>query len=485
MNRFTVPLDAWLFRALIALVALAPLPLGSNRPLPAALIALAAGLMLLVWAIGAATGGLTKSPSGLLRRLRIPLTLYLLVVLWVLIQWVPAPVASWGNPIWLEASAALERELAPRITVNPGATLAALANLLAYGAIFWLSLHLTIDPGRARQARNAAMMIGSACAVYGLFVWFGGLGLIDDRLVSSDRRSFSSTFVNRNSYATFAGLTLLCAVTVCFERIRHILSIARPLRQKAALMIETMLFHSGWITAAMLAITISLLLTASRGGIFATAAALVALIALQLKSGDTQLRHRGVIIMLFLVVAGAALVVSGNDFIERIDQRGLSIESDLRQTIFSTTIDAIRSAPWVGTGYGTYPDAIEAWRVNDPDIFTVWEKAHSTWLENALELGLPAMAALHLSVLWLALIAFRGVSERRRNRAFPALGVAATFLVGLHALVDFSLQIPAVAVLYAFIMGLAVAQSIPQRGSKNHDPAGEQTSTRSPPGIAG
>lgn len=80
-----------------------------------------------------------------------------------------------------------------------------------------------------------------------------------------------------------------------------------------------------------------------------------------------------------------------------------------------------------------------------------------------MELGLPAALALDAALFWLALIALKGVAERRRGRAFPALGVAATLLVGLHALVDFSLQIPAVAVLYAFIMGVAVAQSAPQR----------------------
>ena len=37
--------------------------------------------------------------------------------------------------------------------------------------------------------------------------------------------------------------------------------------------------------------------------------------------------------------------------------------------------------------------------------------------------------------------------------------VAASVLVALHALLDFSLQLPAVAVLYACIMGVACAQS--------------------------
>jgi hypothetical protein len=39
------------------------------------------------------------------------------------------------------------------------------------------------------------------------------------------------------------------------------------------------------------------------------------------------------------------------------------------------------------------------------------------------------------------------------------MGVAATFLVALHAMVDFSLQIPAVTYTYCFLLGTAVAQS--------------------------
>jgi hypothetical protein len=42
---------------------------------------------------------------------------------------------------------------------------------------------------------------------------------------------------------------------------------------------------------------------------------------------------------------------------------------------------------------------------------------------------------------------------------FPATGVAASVLVGVHATMDFSLQLPAVAMLYAAIMGVACAQS--------------------------
>ncbi len=470
MTRISASFEIWLFRGLVVLVALAPLPLGSNRPLPAALIAFGAGLLLLLWALHAAlraslADGSAPRIAG--RRLIGPGALFLAVLAWIGLQWAPLPFASQGDPLWAEAAAVLGRELAPRISINPSATLAALANLIAYGAVFWLALQMTVDPDRARQARSAIIAIGSFYAVYGLFAYFGGADWIFGRLLATHPDSLISTFVNRNSFATFAGLALLAAVTVFLDHIRHILALARPARQKAALVIETMVFQSRWTTAAMLAIALALFLTTSRGGIVAALIALTGLTMLLLQSGARGRSRRGPVALLVLIVVGIALVIGGGNFLERVERQGLSIENDLRSTIFATTIEAVRTAPWTGTGYGTYAEAIETYRVNDPEIFTLWEKAHNTYLENALELGLPAALALNLAILWLAFICFRGVRERRRNRAFPALGVAATLLVGLHALVDFSLQIPAVAVLYAFMMGLAVAQSSPTRKHRN------------------
>ena len=453
--------EAWLFRGLVALVALAPLPLGSNRPLPAALLSLFAGLLLIGWALLAMFR--PSASGGVIRRLRGPFLLFAAVTLWIAAQSAPLPFASWGDPLWAEASAALAQDLAPRISIDPSATRAALSNLLAYGAVFWLALYLGRAPERAAQARRAIIAIGSFYAVYGLFAFFGGAHWVFGQLLATHPDALISTFVNRNSFATFAGLALLPAVSVFLERIRHILALARPARQKAALVIETMVFQSGWMTAAMLTIALALFLTASRGGIVATLVALAALTMLQLRSSAGAGNRRGPIALLILIVVGIALVIGGGNFIDRIERQGLSLDNDLRSTIFTTTIEAIRTTPWTGTGAGTYAQAIEAYRLNDPDIFMLWEKAHNSYLENALELGLPAALALNLAILWLAAICFRGVRERRRDRAYPALGVAATLLVGLHALVDFSLQIPAVAVLYAFMMGLAIAQSAPSR----------------------
>ncbi len=86
-------------------------------------------------------------------------------------------------------------------------------------------------------------------------------------------------------------------------------------------------------------------------------------------------------------------------------------------------------------------------------------KAHNTYLENALELGIPAAMALFGTVAALFGRCLIGVRVRRRNAIYPCIGVGATVLIATHASVDFSLQNPAVAATYALLMGAAVAQS--------------------------
>jgi O-antigen ligase len=86
-------------------------------------------------------------------------------------------------------------------------------------------------------------------------------------------------------------------------------------------------------------------------------------------------------------------------------------------------------------------------------------QAHNTYLENALELGVPAAAVLVLAVASLGVLCAVGVVRRNRDTIYPCVGLAATALVGVHAMVDFTLQTPAVAATYFMVMGAACAQS--------------------------
>jgi hypothetical protein len=89
---------------------------------------------------------------------------------------------------------------------------------------------------------------------------------------------------------------------------------------------------------------------------------------------------------------------------------------------------------------------------------------------------LPATALVG-AIAWLAFGCAQSLRRRRSNALYPCLGVAATTLVGLHALLDFSIEIPAVAVTYAAILGVACARA---RGAPAAGRQDEPAAWRSP-----
>lgn len=449
--------EGWIFGMLLAIVALAALPLGGNRPLPAAIMALAVGLLLVLW------GGLAAASIVRLRvepsRVAWPLLIYALVCLWILLQWAPWLPASFADPAWHEASRVLGTALAGRISVNPEATLTGLMHLLTYGGVFWLSLQLTRDPDRARTAIRAVALIGCAYALYGLIVFLAGNDWILFYRKWAYPDSLTSTFVNRNSFATFAGLTLLCAATLLLDRVHHLLALERPVRIKAAMLIEELVARSAWITVTVLSISIALVLSASRAGVLSSMIGLLCLLGVHLARRTINRTQLLLISTALLAIAAATYVASGDLLFKRSTIEDVNATMEIRNEVYALTLDAIETSPWTGTGFGTFADVFPAYRSEDLYISAFWDKAHNTYLENALELGIPGAILLVLSVFLLALRAARGIVERRREKVLPAIGVAATVIVALHSLVDFSLQIPAVSILYAFLLGLSVSQS--------------------------
>ena len=128
---------------------------------------------------------------------------------------------------------------------------------------------------------------------------------------------------------------------------------------------------------------------------------------------------------------------------------------------YQLTADGIEDNPLLGFGYGTFADSFRLYR--DESIHGFFDKTHNTYLENIFELGWPAALALFTCVGGLLLVCARGVRHRGRDWVFPATGLAATVLVAIHSLFDFSLQIPAVAIAYSCLMGVACAQSYSYR----------------------
>ena len=205
----------------------------------------------------------------------------------------------------------------------------------------------------------------------------------------------------------------------------------------------------------------ALMLSQSRGGILSTTLAIFMLLIILVVSG--KIPQKRTLVWFIVLLAFFAWFSLGQQSIDNVVSRFDSInpEGEGRTMVYNLLGKANSENRWLGVGYGSFEKSFRLYR--DETISGLYDKAHNTYLENIFELGLFQAWALFLAILWLALVCLRGVWVRRRNWIYPAIGVAATVLVGAHALVDFSLQIPAVAYTYALIMGVAVAQSLPTR----------------------
>jgi len=442
----------------LVLLVWAPLPLGSNRPWSWSLLIAVIALIGLVLALHLLLRG---------ERLRLPWPVGLAglafagVAGWAFLQMQPVPVAEWVDPDWAHpAWAALEpfgiEPLDGRgigaISLDVDLTRDALMRLLGYIGAFVIAFVLARDPEAARHLLLVVFWTATAVSAYGLFMVFGGAELVLLMEKTAYRGVVTGTFVNRNSFATYANLAIVIGVVWLFEPFLRDLG-KREIRVLLRELLEGLLAKRGLVLVALLVLASASLLTASRGGFLSLAATLLTLIVLVF----LLTRPRPLALAIATPLVGGAIwglvALSGGAVLERFEQG-----SDVRLEIWAVTAEMIEDRYWLGHGYGTYEPAFYAYR--DDRFRLVVDKAHNTYLEHATELGVPVTVLLYAGALLLFYACARGVFHRRRDKIFPLVAVAASVLVAVHAVFDFSLQIPAIAVTYAAIMGVGCAQSM-------------------------
>ena len=163
---------------------------------------------------------------------------------------------------------------------------------------------------------------------------------------------------------------------------------------------------------------------------------------------------------LALFVAGL-MALSGVLVLARFDS--WSVDAAGRASLYRVVLDAILEDPWVGAGYGTFEVSFPMVRDATITSPSLYDKAHNSYLEFAFEAGVPALALMIGLLGGLVALCLHGIRKRRETRLFSCIGVAAAALVASHAAVDFSIQIPAVAVTFAALLGVASAQSLRRR----------------------
>lgn len=376
---------------------------------------------------------------------------------WGLIQTIPFPALA--NPIWTQTAAALGLPLPQTISINPANTLNSLAQGLAYLGTF-VAAWLLAQRGRtASQMLRLLALSGVFLAAAGLTMFAMGNGYIWNVPKPAYLNDLSATFVNRNTYATFAGLTVLLNLAMALERWGELPSARRtPWRQRMQSFLNIILFPRwGYFVGAGIGL-VALLLTHSRAGIICALLGVVVMLA----GLFLQRRQSWGALITVVLLLGLGFMATFSMLGDATHQRLASVgyATSERATLYNITAQALYTVPYTGSGLGTFEETFRAARTPQLSLglATRVDYAHNTWLQLALEIGLPAFALLLCTVGWLLMRLLTGLTDRRRGITYPALGLGAAALVGTHGLVDFSLQIPGLAYTAMLVLGLALAQ---------------------------
>ena len=450
----TATLERWIFFASVLGVAWVPFWFGSNENIAWLINAGYFGILVLLLEAVLLIG--RRGHPVALKRVAYPAAIFALTCVWILVQastWIPA---WFENPIYQYGRETLNIDLLGSITINRELTYLALLRLLTEGAVFWLFLQLGRSSQRAHWTVQAVALIGMAYAVYGVvaFFIFPGTILWFPKWAYTD--SVTSTFVNRNSYATYAGIGLMCALACTLSAyLRSANSVGRSALRKAVAFVASSSGAAGWWLVGSFILSLALVRTGSRGGILASVAGVVAFILM------TTLRGRSAVAavasLLGLVATGVAVFVFGDFFAGRLLELGFNASD--RLAVYKLTLLSILDAPWKGFGYGTFEYVFPMYRDNSLSPYGFWDKAHNTYLEIFQGLGIP-IAALFLIMLLILVLRCGRAALTRKSSVTPALVVlSATVIVALHSFVDFSMQIQAVALTWTALLGVGVAQS--------------------------
>src|SRR5262245_57796384 len=194
--------------AFIAGLAWCPFWLGSNAPLAWGINAVLFPGLVAIYELSLLIRG--KSHPVAMKQLKVSTVLFATVVLWILIQnatWTPN---SLHHPIWQMTADELNRPIDGSISVNRELTSLALLRLITAASAFWLAMQLCRDASRANVLLKSVAAISCAYCAYGLFAVAFMPGRVLWIASPFPRTGFAtSTFINPNSFAAYAGMGLL------------------------------------------------------------------------------------------------------------------------------------------------------------------------------------------------------------------------------------------------------------------------------------
>lgn len=450
----------WLFVAMLFLVLI---PTGSVTYLPLHLAATA------FFVIAAAAAIVSPSPAAARVAGGIAVTVAATLAIWMVIQatgFVGNPLA---NPIWGEVGRLLG-PTAESISVSPGDGWQGLMSTMMPFAIFVTVILLFQGDDRGLWPVRAIVVPGFLLALIGLiqFEFFPDMLLFERKYFYL--KSLTVVFVNSNTAATYLAMLLVFASGLAFHSIqnaglRQLLRflIGAPSLTKPADARRGIFYAAG---AALL--LVALMLTKSRAGVAAGIFGVIILSVIlayygsqhsskRVAAGFARRRTPTSTKMLRVGIVLVAILVIGAAFSSQVVMRAqVQGSNDMRFCFMPGILQMVRDNWLTGTGFGSFRYVFPAYRDPSCGLEGVLTRAHDFYLEGWITLGLPFVILTSVVVVTLFFYLIHGIRSRRQYRWIPAAGLGVLLIQILHNSIDFSIQVPAVAAIFAALMGASV-----------------------------
>ena len=343
------------------------------------------------------------------------------------------------------------------LSINSAATTQALLGLAALG------LYLTGLPGllSRRDLRNLPrnlILFAVLLALIGMYGSEHNNGLVYgfwQPHEGSNSNGFGP-FVNRNHFAGWMLMTTCLAIGVLCARIERALEAVKPgLRNRVLWLSTSEANRITLIALSIAAMAIALVWTLSRSAIVSFACALGIFAWLVARRRDVGRAKRAAALTILSMIVVASLSWRGVDNVVRFfaDPRDLGT----RFAAWRDGWQVVRDFPITGTGLNTYPDAMIFYQRN---VLESWmTHAHNDYLQLLAEGGLLVCVPALITATLLAVTINRRVREARDSydywvRVGAAVGLIA---IGIQETVEFSLHMPANALLCATLAAVAIS----------------------------
>ena len=403
---------------------------------------------------------------------------------WALLQ-------AWPLPLWLPVHA-IWRDLAEtfntgygHISVNPDATRRALPGLILPFLVFVGSVLVTQSESLARKFWKKLSIVGFLVVLVSVIrqVFFPESLIFSGEPLRSGQ--FSGVFINRNVAASafgLAGFALLGSLAI------HLAEDASLSAQRRQTDHVSKFWTYVFLACALFLTVLCLILTRSRAGSLGSLIILLPCLFLVLRHGAQHRlpkflsgRLAGASLLMGLTCLIVLLAAYGEPVLSRVE----TTNDQARWCTWASTLDAIKTNTFLGTGFATFQDIFPTYRNPTCDRASIaWHRAHNSFLEFYLGMGLPGLILLgSISAICMQKI-IHGLKVRRRMKSVLIALIGAVLFVAVHSMVDFPLQIPGIAMYFSALLGVGVSFCLTNSGRhakrRRSDVKSGQKVTRAP-----